>query len=606
MCGINGFTWNDEALIKRMNSCTSHRGPDGSGVYVNDRVTLGHNRLAILDLREIADQPMWDNARELVIIYNGELYNFKELRRELESEYEFKTSGDTEVFLAAYRAWGTDMLKRLNGMFAFAIFDTRDGSLFLARDQVGIKPLYYHWNEGRLAFSSEIKALTKLDIPRTLDKQAFMHYMRFLYVPEPFTLLSSIRKVPPAHYLMFKNGKLSIERYWSAQASKHSSDIRNDVQSCVQGAVTRQLVSDKPLGVYLSGGIDSSIVLDCATKANGNMNTFSVGFDLGEGEESEKFNRDFAIARKTAAHYGATHHEVRISSEEVPELLERVIWYLDEPVANATTIAQYTLSKFAKQHVDVVLGGDGGDELFGGYPRHRLALAARYYQRVPELLRRVGDHVPSLQKLNTKSGAPLIQLFHGQKDASLKRVLASEFVNDTTNEFIHTHFVEKSCSSYEQLLMEFDLTSWLVDESLLRSDKLAMAHGLEQRVPLLDREIVELAHGIPSTKKVSLFDTKIILKEAFRDRLPDYLFKEPKRGWFSPGAKWFRHPQVTEFVRTVLRPQYTPVTESLFRWDELTIMLDEHLAQKTYHYQLLMAVVTFQIWAKRFAEEIEV
>jgi len=608
MCGINGFNWDDKQLITRMNTAICHRGPDGEGSYASAMFTLGHNRLAILDPRALADQPFWDNSFKVAIVYNGELYNFKTLRKELEDSYIFKTTGDTEVLTAAYLAWGADMVKRLDGMFAFAILDTRDHSVFIARDQFGIKPLYYLFDGKRFAFSSEIKALLEIqDVPRTLDMDAFAHYLRLLYVPEPYTLFAGIRKLPPGHSCVYKEEELAIERYWAIPQQpilRSEADSRRvltkRVEKTVEEAVSRQLVSDRPLGVYLSGGIDSSIVLDCATKAHGRMDTFSIGFELTEGEEASKFNRDFAIARDTAKHYEANHHEVCLKGDDVPDLLERATWHLDEPIANATSVAQLELSKFAKGFVDVVLGGDGGDELFGGYPRHRLAFLARRYQQFPGALRSMLSVNSRLKKLNFPSGSAMVKLFHFQKDDVLRRSVNSEFVDDRTQIFFEQHYIQHSEKEFEELLMAVDLASWLVDDSLMRSDKLAMANGLEARVPLLDLAVVELAMQIPPEYKVSTTNTKIILKEAFRHRLPEYLFGQPKRGWFSPGAKWLRQKKVETFARDVLRPEYAPATSELFNWDEINKMFDEHVSKESYHYTMLFALISFNLWAKKY------
>ena len=604
MCGINGFTWEDEELIKRMNTCTKHRGPDGTGVHTAPGITLGQNRLAILDPQRRSDQPFWDNDRKVGVVYNGELYNFKQLREELKSFYKFKTTGDTEVLVAAYLKWGRDMLKRLNGMFAFAIWDTRDRSLFVARDQIGIKPLYYHHEGEKFMFSSELKALLEAGVPRKLNEDAFAHYLRLLYVPEPFSLVANVYKLPPAHYLVIKDGEVTCKRYWDGgdYHTPHEFSLK-EIEEHIDKAVERQLVSDKPLGVYLSGGIDSSVVLDCATKADGNMDTFSVGFDLTEEEDAQKFNHDFELARRTAKHYGARHHELLISSDDAIEILPQIISHMEEPISNATSISQFALAKFSKAHVDVVLGGDGGDEMFAGYPRHRFAYIMRHYQKLPSVIRSLLNQHPRLRKLNTPSGAPMIAAFHFQKDKTLERVIAPEFVDTRTLDFFDEHFVQGSRRSYEELLMDVDRSSWLVDESLMRTDRTGMAHGLEARVPLLDREVVEYALGIPARKQLHLFDTKRLLKQAFRSRLPDYLFDQPKRGWFSPGAKWLRHKKMDEYVRTVLSPEYAPGTASLFIWPEITKMLDQHKSKEQYHYTMLWALLTFQIWAKKYSIE---
>ena len=356
----------------------------------------------------------------------------------------------------------------------------------------------------------------------------------------------------------------------------------------VNEAVQRQLISDRPVGVYLSGGIDSSSVLAAATKAGGNMDTYSIGFELGKDEESKKFNADNILAQRIAKHFGARHHEFLISPSEVLGLFEKATYHLDEPVANATIAAQVALSKKTRESVVVALTGDGGDEVFGGYPRYLLNRRMDFYQTVVPSF--VSNALPDrFKKLGTKSLRDRFALFHFQKDPELKNILA------TLPEYPQMPYVTGAKD-----IMKADRKTWLIDEALLRSDKLAMVNSLETRSPLLDLELMHQMSEIPFEKQVSLFDTKILLKRAFKNDLPGWVLNQPKRGWFSPGAKWLRHPALVKDLEAIFAPGYAPNTDSLFNWKGVQHMLTEHQEKREYHAPALISVLMFQLWSKKF------
>lgn len=606
MCAINGFNFKDENLVLKMNKVTSHRGPDRTGIFCGGLISLGHNRLSIIDISDSANQPMKSSDGNLIIVFNGEIYNFAEIKLELESFYSFKTKSDTEVILAAYKKWGTECVKKFNGIFAFGIWDNIKKELFLARDYVGVKPLYYFWDGKKLIFSSEIKAILEHNLPKTLDKEAFNHYLRVLYVPEPFTMFSGIKKFPAGHLGLLKGENFTIKKYWQPPDennyfNKSLKEMAKIVYNEVEKAVVRQLVSDKPLGLYLSGGIDSSAVLHCASQHKKNIDTFSVGFELEENEQRDKFNADFYLARQTAKHYGANHNEVLLSSRDVLDNLEKAVWHLDEPISNPTALSMLHLARFAKQKADVVLGGDGGDELFGGYDRYRLSLMAGYYQKLPNSLRKILSHGERLRKLNTLAGIDRFALFMFQKDALLKKTINEKFLKfNTENFFQEKFFSPQNKKSFEEQFMNADLKSWLVDESLMMTDKMSMANGLEVRVPFLDNKLVEMAARIPVDYKISLSKTKIVLKEAFRGKIPDFLFNQPKRGWFSPAAKWLRRKELQTKTKEILSSSYYNETNSIFNWENIEKILTDHLSGKEYNLNILWSILTFQIWAKMY------
>lgn len=603
MCGINGVTWQDKSLVQKMNQATSHRGPDATGVYSDQAVTLGNNRLSIIDLDPRSNQPMIDSSDELVITYNGEIYNFKDLKKEL-SDYNFKTESDTEVILAAYRKWGTSAFKRLNGMYAFALWDKAKKELLLVRDPVGIKPLFYFFDPsadsgqaGKLIFSSEIKGILEADIPRFLNQEILTTYLRILYVPEPFTAVKNIYKLPPGHFAVFKEGKLSINRFYVTEGERVPGGSLREV---IERAVKRQLVSDRPVGVYLSGGFDSSVVLSVMSKVHSKFNSYSVGFSLPDPQEEEKFNADFNLARKTAKFFGANHHELKITPSDVRDNLERIIGHCDALVSNPTSIPMALLAEFTRRESVVVLSGDGGDELFGGYERYQLARLIDLYAHLPGFLREVISFVPPFKKLNTPAGVELYERFMFQKENEVLPILGRDLHERFGQEKIFFKKYFSGEAGRVEKLMLADFQSWLPDQALLLADQMSMSASLEQRVPLLDLEVVRFVEGVSRSEKVTALTSKKILREAFRDILPAFLFGQPKRGWFSPGAKWLRDPAVLALAGEILSPSYYRPTAGLFGWGEVAAWLDDHVAKRGYHLNTLWAIITFQIWARQY------
>jgi asparagine synthase (glutamine-hydrolysing) len=581
-----------------MNEVTKHRGPDGTAIKIlkgdtsNRGVTFGHNRLAIIDPDPRSNQPMTDASGRYTVVFNGEIYNFKDIRKEL--AYPWRTESDTEVVLAGYAQWGKEVFNRLNGPYALAIHDRDTGEIVLARDPMGINPLYVAETPKGYAFSSEIKGLLECGIPRVVDRDAFALYVRTLYVPGPRTMFAGVEKFPQGKVGIIKNGSIVYsDILYKARSAPLDWRDRAGLKTAVTEAVTRQLLSDRPLGIYLSGGIDSTAVLASAMTARTEMDTFSVSFALGEGEEAGKFNADADIARRSAKHFGATHHDFVVNPEEAFGLLESAAYYLDEPIGNATSAAQFALSKFAREKLVVALTGDGGDELFGGYPRYRFSRLMDFYQAWMPF--RLSSLFPfeRLKKLETESLADRFALFHFQKDAEIADLLTQK---PSVSYMIH--------STETQNLMEMDRATWLIDEALLRTNKLSMAHAVEPRPPLLDLELVAATRDFPLDKQVSYFDTKILLKRAMKGTLPEWILNQPKRGWFSPGSKWLRHPVFGAEVDKALSPEFAPATSGLFNWDGVKKALAEHRSRAQYRAPALIALLMFQLWSKRFGVEV--
>lgn len=616
MCGINGFNFKDERLLQLMLEQTKHRGPDDQGAWFDDGVSLGHNRLSIIDLSPAGHQPMASSDGRLVITYNGELYNYRELRVELEGDYPFRTKTDTEVILAAYQKWGRECVKKFNGMFAFAIWNQAAQELFLARDQIGIKPLYYYWDGRQFIFSSEIKAILKHPLALKLNKDALNMFFRLLYVPQPHTPWQNIYKFPPAHFAVVKNGQMQFTRYWQTEKFddlKDKEEIKSSIRQNVAAAVERQLVSDRPLGLYLSGGIDSTILLGLMSEISGHkIQTFSVGF--ATDIQPEKYNADFEIAKKTSAYFGSQHTGVMVSARDILDNFEKVVWHADDLVSNHTQTAMYILAEATKQKVAVALSGDGGDELFTGYDRYYLNHLIDRWQYLSAWLRcnfisqgffNLAGKKDLFGKLNTLPGADRALLFMAQKEATLSQVLNPDFNQPTvTRNFFNQALFAKSSlllpEDSTKALQYLDLRTWLLDDALNRADRMSMAHGLEVRVPLLDKDLVELAMRIPAKYNMdSRTSGKKLFKEAMRAYLPDFVYNEPKRGFFSPVAKWLRSG-LKDWAQEILSLDYNPAAGEYLDFSAIKTIFADHLSGRHYALNTLWPLLVFQVWLKKF------
>lgn len=626
MCGINGFNFVNELKIQRMNAKTKHRGPDDGGVLLSQKSSLGHNRLSIIDLSPLGHQPMLTPDGRLAIVFNGEIYNYQELKQELLVKgYTFKSKSDTEVLLYAFQEWGAAVLPRLNGIFAFAIIDLHTEDVFIARDHLGVKPLYYYYKDGIFIFSSEVKAILEHDIDTSLNTDALNIYFRFLYVPAPMTMWQNIYKLPAAHSALVRDGKITLEKYWQIKETPVIEDrplLEREIQRLLKDSVQRQLVADRPVGIFLSGGIDSTIITGLASEVNPQINTFSVGFE--QTEDAEKYNNDARIAKQTAAHFGTTHHEFILTAEDIKNNLERTIYHMDEPISNHIQTVNLLLAEQTAKIATVVLGGDGGDELFGGYERYYYnALIDRYQRLSPwmrknfimQLMLKMTGKKDILSKLNCPPGLERYFSFFAQKENTLQTFLRPAYndVQTAREYFGEKYFAHTPAKDFTREFMRVDLQTWLPDESLARSDKMTMAVGLEERVPFLDYRLVELADRIPVEYKLGKkglqvlrsgysYGGKKILKSAMKNYIPDFVLKQPKWGWFSPAAKWIRGP-LNPLMKEVLSSQYNSGTSDMFDFVALQTMLDDHVTKKQYNLNTLWAVMTFQVWYRQFMKK---
>ncbi|MCC7500659.1 asparagine synthase (glutamine-hydrolyzing) [Candidatus Nomurabacteria bacterium] len=595
MCAINGIVGGGpdaKEVVAAMNVATSHRGPDGTALWHSDAITLGHNRLAIIDLSAAANQPLHSDSGRTTLVFNGEIYNFKELRAQL-PDYQYKSNGDSEVIIAAYEKWGTDAFAKLRGMFAFALWDSASQELFLVRDQSGIKPLLWCQKGEKVYFSSELRGLLPVLPERRINRDSLKNYLRLRYVPGPHSLIEGVNKIPSASYLRVKDGVLTLKTYASVALIPTAQGSLAQTAALIDKAVASELVSDRPVGLFLSGGLDSTIVLDAATRAAGTVETFTLRFGVEVSEQAAKFNADADLAAQTAKHYKTNHHEILFTEERFIELLPEAA-RASEPIGNATAIAQLHLAREARKHIVVALVGDGGDELFGGYPRYKLSRLMDRYQMLPPSIRSLLNIVPVLRKLNTPPRVERVELFMFEKDEQLRRAVVGEYISTEPSRQFAAQYLTTNSSDFTQLFMDADRRSWLVDEALARTDAATMASALEARVPLLNYDLVEYASRLPN----SLRQGKHHLREAFATRLPLHILNAPKRGFFSPIAKWLRRPALQKIVRTTLSPGFHPQTDALFNFNELRILLNDHVEGKTYAAPLIWSLVMFRLWAK--------
>jgi asparagine synthase (glutamine-hydrolysing) len=627
MCGIVGIVEPedrpvDRAALGAMCRTMLHRGPDGSGIHVDGPAGLAMQRLAIIDLAGGA-QPMSNagcpRARgENWIVYNGEVYNHAILRSELEAlGHRFHTRCDTEAILHAYEEWGESAAEHLNGMFAFAIWSSARRELFLARDRLGIKPLYYSWSGGRLVFASEIKAILEDPrVERTVDPQAVFDYVGYEFVPGPRTMFAGINKLQPGHTMTLRAGQITTRQYWDLgfrPVALGWEDAKRRILELLQKSVERRLMSDVPLGVFLSGGVDSSSVLAMVSGlTDQKIRTFTIGYDDPSFSEID-------YARTVAKHFRSEHSEVMIRPVR-PEDIERGVWHLDEPMTDLSAIPLMLLCQRARQDVTVCLSGEGGDEVFVGYDRFRASrFSARYYERLPRQLRRrlIEPLVRRLPDQEQKKGAVnVIKRFvdgasldpvgeHMRWQYFLSPVLASALFRQGVLDRIDAapfRLVSgwaSRCRSDEQLDREVyvDLKMTMADSVLMKVDKMSMANSLEVRVPFLDHELVEFATGLPPAWRMRGFETKSILKEAMLAHLPREILYRRKQGYSLPIKNWLRN-ELRDYAREAIGR--SELVREFFEPAAIERVWEEHLARQHNHNHLLWALLNLALWHRRF------
>ena len=600
-----------------MTAVQSHRGPDGEGIACRGAAGLGHRRLAIIDL-VTGDQPMASDDGSVRIVFNGEIYNFRELRTELEARgARFRTESDTEVILRAYEADGPDCVRQLRGMFAFAILDERARRLVLARDRAGIKPLVYAWDGRRLLFASEIKAILEDPaVSRDVDLEALGQYLTFHYVPAPRTIFRAIRKLPPASTLILSldGGEPVVSRYWNLRfapdASVSEADWVDRLRGQLTDAVRCHMVSDVPIGAFLSGGMDSSTVVALMAQASPTpIRTFSIGFDEADFDE-------LRFARQVAARYGTDHYELVVKPNAL-EVLPKLAWHFDEPFADSSAIPTYYVSKITREHVTVALSGDGGDENFAGYRRYARALELheRFDQGPARLMRPLLRVASSLlpvgapgQALTGMLGAGPIEryfrLITYQRRETLRRLLSDELADlarSATDPGSFSRLAsEGDTPDYVSTLQHIDIATYLPGDILAKVDGMSMAVSLESRVPLLDHRLMEFLATIPSTLKLRNGSGKYLLQRAMAQDLPGEILTRKKMGFGVPLGAWFRR-ELRDMTRDVLLGPRAR-QRGIFRASEVDTLLATHDAGRRDCSARLWSLVCFELWMRQWVD----
>lgn len=621
MCGITGvaaFKGSPHPTLEQLKTmCDSifHRGPDQDGMHIQDGVALGMRRLSIIDLSG-GRQPIFNQDRTILTVFNGEIYNFRELRSKLESKgYTFATKTDTEVIVYAYEEYGIEFPKYLNGMFAIALHDTVQKKLYLVRDHLGIKPLYYAFNQNNLVWGSEIKAiLASGRVEKTLDLDALGEYLAWEYVPGKATLFKEIRQLEPGQLLEIdlENPRCEPQTYWDIPTTKEielsDEEWADKVEAQLRKSVTMQLVSDVPLGAFLSGGVDSSLTVALMGKAQ----TYSIGFD------DPSYN-ELQWSEKVAAHLGVEHIN-EVIQPNVVELFEHLMYFLDDPIGDFSIFPTYLVSRLARKYVTVSLSGDGGDELFGGYETYLADEKAQQYQKIPAIFRKnlIEPFIKSLRPQPQKKGLvnKAKRFIEGlENPVDLSHARWRIFAGDTVRSQLFTaeanqELVTPSASHIIDLFnkagdrqpqnrsMYVDVKSYLSDDILVKVDRMSMAVSLESRVPYLDPDLVELAFQIPERLKVTPGETKVLLKSVAARHLPAECVYRPKEGFSIPIKNWLCN-EFRPLMEELLSDQAIR-EQGIFQVNTIKRLKQEHLAGTANHSHILWSLIVFQSWYKRW------
>lgn len=625
MCGICGkfnLVTGDPVqpeLIKRMADVLRHRGPDGEGYYVHKNIGLGHRRLKIIDL-ETGQQPMFNEDGSLVVVFNGEIYNFMELRRELQtSGHHFRTKSDTEVLLHGYEEWGDRLLQRLRGMFAFAIWDHHKRELFLARDRIGIKPLYYYWDGKTLLFASEIKAILEdTEVRRVVEPTALDDFLTFMYIPAPKTIFKNIYKLRAGHFLEASAAGIQTREYWDIDFAPNGRGDENEyageLLEQLKESVRLHLVSEVPLGAFLSGGLDSSAVVGLMSEVvDTPINTASIGFRESAFDE-------LPYARVVADRFHTNRHE-RIVDARAAEILDTLVWHFDEPFADDSMVPTYYVSQVAREKVTVCLSGDGGDENFAGYRRYRFdVLENRLRALLPERISRPvlaglagiypkADWLPQFLRAKTLltnlSSNPEQSYFNTMSwlKAAEKRRLYNETLRGDLNGYepisvMQEHFARTNGWDPLSRIQYVDIKTYLVDDILTKVDRTSMAHALEVRVPILDHQVMEYAAQVPACYKLRNGEGKYIFKKAVHEIVSPQIIHRRKQGFSVPLADWLRKDLKNTFEQSVLSPH-----ARLNNWFEpkaIANLWSRHQRGTRDHAHELWALLVLEHWGGRF------
>ncbi|MFH1337338.1 MAG: asparagine synthase (glutamine-hydrolyzing) [Nanoarchaeota archaeon] len=585
MCGIIGFAgFMDRVLLKNMADVIRHRGPDDHGYFFDKNISLGARRLSIIDIKG-SKQPIYNENKDIVLVFNGEIYNFQKLREELHQlGHNFSTDGDGEVIVHLYEQYGEECVTKLNGMFAFAIWDARKKKLFIARDRLGIKPLYYTQIGNRFLFGSEIKSILQYrGYKPDTDRNALSDYLTFRYVPGPLTMFKNIFKLLPCHTLTYQDGKVETKKYWyfAFNSTNKSEDFYvKTLKNLLEDSIKSRLISEVPLGAYLSGGLDSSFVVGLMSKISQEpINTFTVTFDDIEFNEAP-------YAKSIAEHFNTNHRSLEVKQKSI-NILPKVIYHMDEPVSDPATIPTYMMAELTKKHVTVVLTGEGSDELFGGYPQYRAAMIDKklgpFRKIIPKLTKN------DLMKRFDQDYTDWISIFTEKEKQELLKEKPEK--NNT---------VIQRPYDLNQLLY-FDIKQWLPDDLLTKIDKTTMAHSVEARVPFLDHIMVEFAGTVPPKYKTGMRQEKIIIRKAMQGIVPKETINRKKQGFHVPIEKWFQG-ELKEVAQNMLSESVIE-KRGYFQYPYVKSLLNKFDSSPKYYSRQLWNLFNLELWHRIFIDQ---
>jgi asparagine synthase (glutamine-hydrolysing) len=604
MCGIAGFinsSDNKKKVIKAMTDKIIHRGPDAEGFYVDDNVALGHRRLSIIDLSS-GDQPIYNEDKSMVVIFNGEIYNYVELRDELKKKgHKFKTKCDTEVIVHGYEEWKENMPKKLRGMFAFALYDIKNKTLFLARDNFGIKPLYYYENNNTFMFASEIKSfLVHPDFKKELNKDLIKPYLSFSFTPTKETLFKGVYRVDPGTCMTIKNGKVTTKRYYNLEFNTKSMSYEKaveDIDKLMKNSVEKHMISDVEVGSFLSSGVDSSYLVALARPDK----TYTVGY-------SDKKYNEIEYAKNLTKELNINNTSKIITKEEYLDVIPKIMYHLDEPTSDPAAVALYFVAKLASKDVKVVLSGEGADEFFGGYNFYHTEFDVSWYNKIPYFIRhsiaKVCTHLPEVKGINflIRRGMKLEDEYIGVSKVFSEREtkkfvkVPSKYHNKDITKDVYNEFKDKDNVTKMQAI---DINFWLIKDILQKADRMTMASSLEGRVPFIDKEVFSFASSLPFEYKVTKENTKVALRDAAKKVIPTEAYKKKKLGFPVPLRAWMKEE---DFYTEIKNTFNKDIAKELFNVKYINNLLEKHVNNKQDNYKKVWTIYCFLKWYEVYFE----
>lgn len=599
MCGITGFSWEDKSLIKKMTSCIAHRGPDSSGHFTDKNISLGHRRLSIIDLSPKGNQPMFNENKSIVIVFNGEIYNFKEIKSKLINEgFKFKSDGDTEVILRGYQIYGTNIFSMLDGMFALAIYDKKKKQIILARDRIGKKPLYYSIKNKELIFSSEIKSLLEAEVSNQISKEVMLKTIMSRFSPGNDTVFSDIKKLPPSSYGIFSKGELKISNYWSLpNLSEDNDPDLSKLDELLEKSIEKRLVSDVPVGVLLSGGLDSSTIVSYMSRKVDKVKTFSVGFT--EGLDESKYSR------LVSEHFSTDHKEIMLD-RDILSYLPQVVYHMDEPISDPAALPTYVLSEEISKHVKVALSGEGGDEIFGGYDTvNRLS----FLNKINKIPRPISYTISQTLKLmSSLKKYPKKQIYNFGSS-----LLSSKNLEEAYKKLYYFPFNEQEIKEYTgndvsnildsylqkdlyKTSINFYFKEWLPNDLLMKVDKTSMAHGLEVRTPFLDKDLITYMFNIKREYKIN----KKLFREVIKNKIPEQIIKRKKQGFSLPISTWSTK---NDFIDRISSHISDLSKRGIFKTSEITNLINKPTDYRNDH--KIWTLLNLELWNKIYLDNIK-